>query len=281
MPTRPASAPFRAIERSSRPLRIRIQVRAPHEAGGRREVGHEDDSADLGVDGELRAAVEAKPTEPEDEHAERGEREVVRGHRLDRAIRHVLANARADDQGACQGHASADTVNDRAPGEVDEAHFREPAAAPDPVTDHRVDDDGRDRGEEEEGQQPSALGDRARHDRAGGRREDELKEEKYIGRQVRLGSPVVREEAREPHEGVAFAEHHAVAHQIEDDRRNRDYTEVLHQHHHRIFPAAEPALDESEARVHEENECGANENPQCVCIRCQFRKLFFHDLCTS
>ena len=117
-----------------------------------------------------------------------------------------------------EGHAATDAVDDRAACEVDEALFREPAAAPDPVTDHWINEHGGKRREEEEGQEPAALGNRTGNDGARRCRENQLEEQENVRRQVRFRSPVVREEACEPHEGVSFAKHHAIAHQVEDER---------------------------------------------------------------
>jgi hypothetical protein len=86
------------------------------------------------------------------------------------------------------------------------------------MTDHWIDDHGSERREHEEGQEPATLCDRARHDSAGGRCENQLEEQKDVWWQVRVRSPVCREEACEPHEGVSFAKHHTIAHQVEDER---------------------------------------------------------------
>ena len=77
------------------------------------------------------------------------------------AVLGVLAEARADGEGAREGHAATDGVHHGAAGEVAEAHLAEPAATPDPVADDRVDEGGRQGGEGEEGAQPRAFGDGA------------------------------------------------------------------------------------------------------------------------
>ena len=81
------------------------------------------------------AGVEAEPAEPEQAGAEQRERDVVREDRLPREVL-----ARADhDRRDKRGHAGVD-VDDRAAREVERAHLRQPAAAPDPVRDRAVDE---------------------------------------------------------------------------------------------------------------------------------------------
>ena len=93
-------------------------------------------SAGDAVGGERAAGVEAEPAEPEQAGAEQRERHVVRQQR-----RRPIVAPRADHHRRHQrGDAGVD-VDDGAAGEVERAHLGQPAAAPDPVGDRRVDDE--------------------------------------------------------------------------------------------------------------------------------------------
>jgi hypothetical protein len=117
-------------------------------ARGRRGVGRDSDVRD-GVavaGGHHRAArVEPEPAKPQDEHAEDHEAEAVAGNRVHFAFRPVLAEARADHDGAAERDPPADGVHHGGAGEVEHAAVtedvpgRQRAAAPDPVPGDRVD----------------------------------------------------------------------------------------------------------------------------------------------
>jgi hypothetical protein len=78
-------------------------------------------------------------------------------HRVDLAVL-VLAQARAEDDGAGQSCPATDGVHDGGACEVGEAHLGEPAAAPLPGGRDRVDEAGQDDGEDQERPQLDALG---------------------------------------------------------------------------------------------------------------------------
>ena len=114
-------------------------------------------SAGDAVGRERAAGVEAEPAEPQQAGAEQRERHVVRQQRR-----------RLDSRGACPTHQRGDQrgdagvdVHDRAAGEVERAHLREPAAAPHPVRDRAVDDERPQRDEHHVGREAHALDDRA------------------------------------------------------------------------------------------------------------------------
>ena len=93
-----------------------------------------------------RAAVEAEPAEPEDEHAQRTGCQVVAGDGVGLAVFVVLADAGAKHCGAQQGDDAAHIVNGCGAGKIMEAHALQPAAAPHPMAadgvDHQRDHSG-------------------------------------------------------------------------------------------------------------------------------------------
>ena len=85
------------------------------------------------------AAVEAEPGKPEDEHAQRSQREAVAGNGVDGTVFIVFADTGSQQPGADTGaHAAHHMYGGRA-GKVVEAHLCQPAASPDPVAGNRVD----------------------------------------------------------------------------------------------------------------------------------------------
>ena len=244
------------------------------ESGSAREVGYEDDGADrtcIGAQGAT--AIKPKPSQPEDQHAEGCEREVVGGQGTHRAILFVLGAARTDDPSASEGHAAADCVHHRAAREVVKAHFGEPTTSPHPVADDRIEHGRSERGEDEERGQPRAFCHRARNDRGGGGGEDELKEKKNEERQVVGGAgDRIRWlgcETGESDELVALAKHQTKAEEEKNDRSDGDHSNVLQQHHDSVLLSAETALHEGEPRVHEEHEERGHHDPHAVQHRIQ------------
>ena len=90
-------------------------------------------------------------------------------------VRHVVRQDRraaevrplADDERGHQRRGAGVHVHDRAAGEVPGAHVSQPAAAPDPVGQRRVDDDRPERDEGQVGGKPHALDDGAGDQRRG------------------------------------------------------------------------------------------------------------------
>ena len=76
-----------------------------------------------GIDRHGAARIEAEPTEPQDQAADRGSRHVVPRDGLTLAVGAVLADARAEDDDADQRRPAADRVHHRGTGEIEEAHL--------------------------------------------------------------------------------------------------------------------------------------------------------------
>ena len=132
--------------------------------------------ADIG-DLQFGAAVKAEPAQPEDQGAERRERQVAARDGVDLALLAVLAFACAQQQHAGQGRGGAAHVHDTGTREIEKPSRVEKAAAPFPVTLHRVDEAGQDDGKGKERPELHALGHGARHDGHGGCDEHDLEEE--------------------------------------------------------------------------------------------------------
>ena len=113
-----------------------------------------------------RAGVEAEPAEPQEARAEDGHRHVMRLHPF------AVGDAPADENGNDQGRQARRGVDDGATSEVEGAELEQPAVGgPDPMGDQRVDQDGPQDGEEDEGCEPLPLGEGAGDERRGDRRE--------------------------------------------------------------------------------------------------------------
>ena len=124
MATSPASEAFMIVttsgRRSSRHVSA-IPTRPPN-AGGERRV--QDHRRDVGGQSERAAAVESVPADPQDEHAERGQRQVVgRGSGRPRA---EAPDPGPEDDDRGERDPASDRVHDGRAGEVDEPQFAQP-----------------------------------------------------------------------------------------------------------------------------------------------------------
>ena len=129
-----------------------------HSSGHCCQVGGEEHVADgcavhFACSGQLRAGVESEPSEPQDEHAERCQREVVAGYGAALAVGRILADAGAECHGADQCQHASHAMHDGRTGKVVEhvaegGHHEavgrviaEPTAAPCPVALDGVDEE--------------------------------------------------------------------------------------------------------------------------------------------
>ena len=266
--------------------------RGDDHAGRSRKVGvDEDDRHRAGVkraaQRELRAAVEAEPAEPKDERPERGERQIGAGHRMDGAVRRIFAFPRAEHDRAGEGRPAADRMHDRRTGEVAEAHFRQPAAAPSPGRRDRIDEAGQRDREDQEGPDLHAFGDRARHDRrrrgdehhlevpvrhhriaAVGHRGDHL-----VGGVVGVDQGQFRRSGVVEQRESADVTRHVDIHQIIPDEVIHDaggriQSDVLQADRSGVLGAHQAAFQHAEARGHEHHEEAADEEHECVEDEC-------------
>ncbi len=101
--TKPAKAPLSAMVASHLPNIARAVNSAAMATDRRRGIGVDRDVRDQARLGRHRAAgIESEPPQPEDEHAERDQHQVVAGNGLGCAVGRVLANARAENKGTDQ-----------------------------------------------------------------------------------------------------------------------------------------------------------------------------------
>ena len=186
MATRPASMPLAAIEGSGLPyffhtrniaarqpaalaMNVLTMTTAEAHVGGRQGGG----------------AVEADPPEHQDDHAEDGQREIVRQDHPRATVLGELADPGAEHDRSGERGEAADHVHHAGAGEVDgavaeadvAAESAEPAAAPDPVAEDGVDDRSDEECVDDEGRELPALGHRAGRDGRRGVHEDHLEEE--------------------------------------------------------------------------------------------------------
>ena len=121
------------------------------------------------------------------------------------AERRIVAPLADHERGDERRDAGVD-VHDRAAREIERAHLREPAAAPDPVRDRRVDDDRPERDEDDVRREPHALDDGARDQR---RRDD--RERALVGHEQHVRDRALRLEADAAQEHARRVAEHRVA----------------------------------------------------------------------
>ncbi len=162
--------------------------------------------------GQRAPGVESEPAEPEQSGAEQRERHVVRQER-----RPLVVAARADDERGDERRDARVDVHDRAAGEVERAHVGQPAAAPHPVRDRRVDDERPKRDEDHVGRKAHPFDDRARDERGRDDAERALVGHEQVVRNgaLRLEPDAAEEQARQVAEPVVPG---AEGERIADDR---------------------------------------------------------------
>ena len=247
---------------------VRLAVAHPGDAHdrngrhGRRQVrGHEDAGRGFvraAGQGDGRAAVEAEPAEPEDEHAQRAKGQGVARNRARLAVLAVLADARAEDRRADERRNAADHVHGGGAGKVMEAHLRQPAAAPDPVAGDRIDDRGDHHGVDAVRGELGALRHRAGDDGRRRRAEDGLEDQR------RPVAARVREQIQAADELAAAAKHDAKADQPEDRGAQAEVHQVFHDDVAGVLGAGEARLHHRKTGLHKEHQRCAQQDPARV-----------------
>ncbi len=213
------------------------------------------------VRGECRARVEARPAEPQDAGADHRQRQAVRRHR---PIGIALAHAEHEDQ--CERRSARVHVHDRSTGEVEGALACEPPAGKDHVRDRRVHDDQPHGDEDHVGGELHPVSSRSRDQRWRDDRERHLERAEQHERDRERSEEPIRIGQRGPDilhpREVEVADEALVARvaerQAEGDRAPQDpedphREEVLHQHAEHVLRADHAAVEERQARGHEQH----------------------------
>ena len=222
------------------------------------------------VGGKRGAGVEPEPAEPQQADAEQHERQVVRTHRLGLETRSA---GRGPAPGP--GRRAGDDLDHQAAGVVECADLREPAVRiPHPVRDGDVDEQRPDRHEEHPRRELRAVGDRTADQRCGEDRERQLEgREQHLrnlpvhGRRVDARHAEVFESADDA--AVIVAEREAVPDEQPHHGDQGDRDETHHDHVEDALGADHAAVEQGQARRHEQHEGGADQQPGgCAGIDC-------------
>ena len=240
----------------------------------RRGVGGHQDVEDVFrvLEAHRRAGVEPEPAQPEDKQADNRQRHAVAGDGLRLAVLAVLADAGPEDDRARQCRPAAEGMDGGIAGEVHEPEVGKPAAAPDPVADHRVDEEGQDEGEDDKRHILDPFGHRPRDDRRGGAAEDQLEEEFPPERDRRSQRPVIEgvvssaedEEVFGAGEGVVAPEHQSPPQEHKPQRGDGEYDEVFGKDVDGVLRPRKARFHTGKAEVHEEDQDGCKQHPQGV-----------------
>ena len=185
------------------------------------------------------------------------------------AVLHVLADAGADDHGADQAQPAAGGMDDGGAGEVGEAgaDVVQPAAAPGPVADDRIDQRGHEHAVDHVGGKAGPFGHGAGDDRRRGCGEHRLEQpEGEVGSIAGPGRGEVGQEevAAAEQAGLAGPEHEGVADGPERQHADGEVHEVLHQDVGRVLGAGEARFEHREAGLHQEDQDGREQRPYRV-----------------
>ena len=142
----------------------------------------------------------------------------------------------------------------------------EPAAAPRPMSLHRIDDEGDEETVDAIHGKLGALRHGTGHD--GGRRgaEDGLENQEALGGQSRIVG-IEREVAEVGHSHEArpvAAEHEAEAHEPEEHRTDHEVHEILEEYVRRVLAPRKTGLTQREAGLHEEHEHRCKQHPHRI-----------------
>ena len=239
-------------------------------------------------------AVEAEPSERENQCSAHGHRHVVSRQRADCAVAPELSDARADHVSAGERHHSACHVHDRRPGEIDmtvtqaevNAELREPSAAPDPVAVQRVEEHRHENSVDEECFELPSLRHRAGRNGGGGVHENQ-REQKHA-EAGGIAADVEQRELAEAEDAVRMradrdrnfvmtdrghaerrqmrdaAHHEAVAGEPETEDADRIDDQVHRHGVDRVFRARKTRLDHRESELHEHHEETSDQQPREV-----------------
>ena len=174
----------------------------------------------------------------------------------------------ADDEDRRQRRHTRAQMHDDAASEINHAPLREEAAAPDPVDEGDVDQQAPEHEEDEVRLEADAVGESAGDQRGGDDGEHQLEEEEgeegnrggvgVAGREADVLQAKVVEIADQPPVVAAVGE--AEADEDPEDRDDAHRDEALHHDGQDVLVADESAVEEGQARRHEQDERGAEED---------------------
>ena len=247
---------------------------APSTPAAAARVRRQGDVGDLRDRAQRRAGVEALPADPKDQDTQHRQRHVVAGDGLRVALVVVLAEPGAEDKRTCERRHGAGEVNHRRTGEVLLAEAAQPAAAPDPVRHHRVDETHEDDREDQVNAKFGSLQHRAPHDSQRDQRKGRLEEE-----QQRNGDAVVlearQEETAAPQERVSLAKSQSETDRPEDERPDAHVRQNLGNDAPDVLHSGEPDLQHGEPGLHEQHQDKRHHHPdgigyelQILVVRC-------------
>ena len=212
-----------------------------------------------------RAGVETEPTHPQHTRAGHGQGQVVRGH--GHAAK-PLARSNNDRRDQCGGRRG--DMHHGAPGEILQAQFTQPAAAPDPVANRRIHQHHPQGAEQQHGGKAHALREGADDQRRGDNGKGHL-ENGEQGGGYRAVNGVHADTGEEHVAKVAYppALLHAVAAEgkgIADgephQRHQASEGKTLHQHRQHILGTHQAGVEQGQARDgHEQHQRGGGEYP--------------------
>lgn len=226
-------------------------------------MGVQGDQPQAAADRQVAAGIEAEPAHPENEAAQRHQPEVMPGNHARRAIGGETPQARPEHQDSGQRAPGANAVHHGGPGEVDEPQLGQPALAtvhpaPYPAAEYRVDDATDQQRTDQVGAIARTLGHRTAGDGGGGRGEHHLEQQEGVIPGFGL---VQREVTHAEPAGEVGAEHQAEAQQPEHDAADAAVHVVLHHHVDRVLGPRHAALQQREARLHEEHQHAGQHQP--------------------
>ncbi len=184
----------------------------------------------------------------------------------------VEGAALADDKdGSQRGHARAQ-MHDDAAGEVHHAHLVQKSTAPHPMNEGDIHQQAPQHEEDQVRAEADAIGKGAADERGRDDREHQLEEEEgqegHRGRVDVIGGDADALQADQlevaDHATSATTVGQAEAYQDPDDGDNAHGDEALHHDGEHVLAADQPAIEERQARSHEEDERGADEDESGV-----------------
>ena len=239
-------------------------------SGGQVGVDEDQTGGDQGliaIHGHGGAAVEAEPAEPQDEHAQSAQGQVVADDGAGVAVLVILADAGTQEGGADGGAHTAHHMDRGGTGEIMEAQLAQPAAAPDPVAGDGIDESGDAEGVDAVGDELGALRHGAGDD--GGSRgaehglEDQEREQGHArGKHVGIVAQNKGVEAAD--DGAGTAEHEAEAQNPVGGGTDAEVHQVFHQDVAGVLGTGEARLAHGETGLHKEDQGRAQQDPYGV-----------------